>query len=176
MKGLYQDGMAIVRAYTKPDYFVTMICNPLWSEITDLLANGQTAQDRPDIVARVFKIKLDLLLKELLDSQKGIFGKVIAHMYVIEFQKRGLPHAHILLIVDTDDKPHTPEFIDTIVSAEIPDPVAFPILHQIVVSSMLHGPCGAHNLHSPCMKDGKCSKKFPKAFTDHTTIPVDTYP
>ena len=176
MKGLYQDGMAIVRAYTKPDYFVTMTCNPLWSEITDLLANGQTAQDRPDIVARVFKIKLDLLLKELLDSQKGIFGKVIAHMYVIEFQKRGLPHAHILLIVDTDDKPRTPEFIDTIVSAEIPDPVAFPALHQIVVSSMLHGPCGAHNLHSPCMKDGKCSKKFPKAFTDHTTIPVDTYP
>ena len=43
MKGLYHDGMAIVRAYTKPDYFVTMTYNPLWSEITDLLINDQTA-------------------------------------------------------------------------------------------------------------------------------------
>ena len=29
MKGLYHDGMAIVRTYTKLDYFVTMTCNPL---------------------------------------------------------------------------------------------------------------------------------------------------
>jgi len=176
MKGLYHDGMAIVHDYTKPDYFITMTCNPLWSEITELLKNGQTTQDRPDIIARVFKIKLDLLLKELLHSQKGIFGKVIAHIHVVEFQKRGLPHAHNLLIVDPDDKPSAPEFIDTVVSAEIPDPIVFPALHKIIVSSMLHGPCGVQNMSSQCMKDGKCSKKFPKAFMEHTTIPLDTYP
>jgi hypothetical protein len=135
--------MVIVHAYTKPDCFVMMICDPLWSEITELLEDDQIVQYQLDIIARVFKITLALLLKELLNSQKGIFGKVITHMHIIEFQKRGLPHAHIPLIVDPNDKLSTPEFIDTIVSAEIPDPITFPTLHKIIVSSMLHGPCGA---------------------------------
>ena len=30
----FQDGMAIVREYHKPDYFITMTCNPKWKEIT----------------------------------------------------------------------------------------------------------------------------------------------
>jgi hypothetical protein len=30
---------------------------------------------------------------------KDILGKVKAYVYVIEFQKRGLPHAHWLLIM-----------------------------------------------------------------------------
>jgi len=36
-------------------------------------------------------------------------GKVIGHIHVIEFQKRGLPHAHILLIMADEDKPQTTE-------------------------------------------------------------------
>ena len=28
---------------------------------------------------------------------KQVFGEVIGYMYTVEFQKRGLPHAHILL-------------------------------------------------------------------------------
>jgi hypothetical protein len=97
-------------------------------------------------------------------------------MHIIEFQKRGLPHAHILLIMDQNDKPCTPEFVDTVVSAELPDPILFPDLHNIIITSMLHGPCGARNMQSPCMKDGKYSKKYPKPFSEHTTLPVDTYP
>ena len=30
----FQDGMAIVREYHKPDYFITMTCNPKWPEST----------------------------------------------------------------------------------------------------------------------------------------------
>jgi hypothetical protein len=174
MLGYYHDSMAIVRYWGKPDLFITMTCNPKWPEILRHLLPGQTAQDRPDLVARVFKIKLDLLLKDL--THNGVFGKVLAHMHVIEFQKRGLPHAHILLILAAVDKPRTPEDIDTIVSAELPDPHLFPALYQTVISSMLHGPCGLHNTNAPCMKDGKCSKKFPKPFADQTTLPPDQYP
>ena len=47
----FQDAMAIVRNYHKPDLFITMTCNPRWPEITSGLAPGQTAQDRPDLVA-----------------------------------------------------------------------------------------------------------------------------
>ena len=54
--------------------------------------------------------------------KKNVLGKVKAHTVTIEWQKRGLTHAHILLIMADEDKPKTPEMIDRIVSAEIPDP------------------------------------------------------
>ena len=48
------------------------------------------------IVARVFKMKLDQMLKEIEVDE--IFGPVAGLCYSIEYQKRGLPHAHILII------------------------------------------------------------------------------
>ncbi|KAL6730964.1 hypothetical protein Aduo_001880 [Ancylostoma duodenale] len=50
----YQDAMAIVAKYGKPDYFLTFTCNPQWREIVDNLYPGQNSSDRPDLVARVF--------------------------------------------------------------------------------------------------------------------------
>jgi hypothetical protein len=49
--------MAICREYHKPDFFITMTCNPKWEEITKELRPGETVEDRPDLVARVFKLK-----------------------------------------------------------------------------------------------------------------------
>jgi hypothetical protein len=74
-----------------------MTCNPNWDEIRNELYPDQTAQDRPDLIARVFREKLEELKRRLL--KKGILGKVKAYMHVLEFQKRGLPHAHFLLIM-----------------------------------------------------------------------------
>ena len=45
---------------------------------------------RPDLVARVFKFKLDALLDDI--EKHHVLGKPIAKIHVIEFQKRGLPH------------------------------------------------------------------------------------
>ena len=92
----FQDGMAICRKFRKPDLFITFTCNPKWVEITRELREGETVEDRPDIVARVFKLKKDQLMRDLKSGM--VFGKVVAFLWVIEFQKRGLPHAHILLI------------------------------------------------------------------------------
>ncbi|XP_044595144.1 uncharacterized protein LOC123272415 [Cotesia glomerata] len=41
---------------------------------------------------------------------------------------------------------------------------------------MIHGPCGTFNRSSPCMSDGKCTKNFPKDFTNDTITNVDGYP
>jgi hypothetical protein len=58
MAQLYQDSMAIVRQYGKPDLFSTMTCNPKWEEIVSALKPGKIANDRPDLVTRVFVGKL----------------------------------------------------------------------------------------------------------------------
>ena len=168
MSKCYQDSMAIVRAYGKPSLFITFTCNPKWDEIVSELFPGQDCVDRPDISSRVFELKLKSLLSEILD--KGIFGSAVAHVSVVEYQKRGLPHAHILIILE---KPIRPDDIDLVVSAELPNPVTQERLHSLVSAHMVHGPCGEANPECPCMVEGKCSKKFPKAFCDQSMCEVD---
>src|SRR5436853_3051838 len=90
LQQLYQDSMAIVREFGKPDLFITVTCNPTWPEITNELLPNQKSSDRPDLVARVFKLKLKSITEDLF--KKAVLGKVKAHVCVIEFQKRGLPH------------------------------------------------------------------------------------
>ncbi|CAB3241223.1 unnamed protein product [Arctia plantaginis] len=66
--------------------------------------------------------------------------------------------------------------LDDIISAEIPDPVTDPHLHDIVTTQMLHGPCGALNPLSPCMADGKCTKRYPRPLVAETVTGNDGYP
>jgi hypothetical protein len=57
-------------------------------EALDQHSKGLKPQDRPDIVNRVFHLKLQQLLKRLTTSQ--YFGRRIGIFWVVEFQKRGL--------------------------------------------------------------------------------------
>ena len=93
---LYQDAMAIVRHFGKPDFFITFTCNPHWKEITAELLEHQTAADHQDLKSQVFKLKLQSLLHDIYYGSANVLGKMIALIYVIEWQKRGPPHAHIL--------------------------------------------------------------------------------
>ena len=146
-----QDALALARRFKGADLFITMTCNPKWREITESLEKGQKASDRPDIVVRVFHQKLQALLKELDEGQ--IFGKALAVVHVVEFQKRGLPHAHILLTLAPEDRPQTTDDYDKIITSELPDKDTEPELYDIVTQNMLHGPCGAR-----CQKNGRCTK------------------
>jgi len=83
MAQLYQDSMAIVHQYGKPDLFITMTYNPKWEEIVSALKPDKIANDRPDLVTRVFVSKLRHLLDKLL--KKGIFGGVVANIHVVEW-------------------------------------------------------------------------------------------
>lgn len=56
-----QDGLTYVKHYGSPDLFITFTCYPNWNEISDLLLPGQSPSDRHDIIARVFKQKLNIL-------------------------------------------------------------------------------------------------------------------
>ncbi|XP_076938404.1 uncharacterized protein LOC143606551 [Bidens hawaiensis] len=77
-----------------------MTCNPQWPEICDNLKPGQIAQDRPDLVSRVFRAKLEDLKEQLL--KKHLLEEVKAYIYVIEFQKHG--HDKQVIQIDPDEQ------------------------------------------------------------------------
>jgi hypothetical protein len=74
----YQDGMAICRVFGAPDLFVTFTCNPKWDEISNalLMEPGQTHADRPDIITRVFKMKINSYTEGVRTGQA--FGSIDA--------------------------------------------------------------------------------------------------
>ncbi|XP_061351494.1 uncharacterized protein LOC133296511 [Gastrolobium bilobum] len=123
----------------------------------------------------------------ILETQSGTLKRIdVKHplylalqyplLFSYEFQKRGLPHAHILLFLHPHDKPSTASDIDSLISTEIPNPNDNPALHEVVNNFMIHGPYGVANLKSTCMHGGKCTKRFPKKFLPGTTIDEEGFP
>ncbi|KAG6645201.1 hypothetical protein CIPAW_08G106200 [Carya illinoinensis] len=127
MQKRYMEAMTLVQRYGKPDIFLTITCNPNWKEISAELKPHEETQNRPDLIARVFKAKLEELKDQLFKWE--IFGK-----------KRGLPHAHFLIILRRDWKLYAPESFDQIVSAELPDKNKNLHLYTAVTKHMMHGP------------------------------------
>lgn len=76
MRQLYQDSVAIVGKHRKPDLFITMTCNPQWREIKENLLPNQTASNRPDIVGRVFSLKVDCLLGAIV--KETLFADILS--------------------------------------------------------------------------------------------------
>ncbi|XP_026436148.1 uncharacterized protein LOC113334012 [Papaver somniferum] len=174
MHEIYQDSMAITRFHHHPDIFLTMTANPNWTEKRNALFPRQTALDRPDLVARVFELKRKALMKEI--QEKKVFGTVFAHVYTIEFQKRGLPHMHCLIFLKDSEKIRTSDMVDKFVSSEFPDEKNDPILFDTVSKCMVHGSCGDRDPGAPCMAKGKCTKGYPNNYTDTTTLDEGGYP
>jgi len=147
----------------RPDIFLTFTCNSSWPEIIEASKPDHPA-DRPDIVARVFQLRVEELMRDIMD--RHVLGRIVAFTRVIEFQKRGLPHCHMLLILADECKPRDTETVDKLVQAEIPDPELYPRLYKLVTGCMMHRAC--HSLpDAACRKDCsdsdvQCKKRFPK--------------
>ncbi|KAF9492605.1 hypothetical protein BDN71DRAFT_1483753 [Pleurotus eryngii] len=103
MQQRFQDAMAIARHFRK--------------EIEHELLPGQTSYDRPDLVAQVFQLK-KAILEEITVQTNRIFRRTVTYVYTVEFQKRDLPHMHILIFLVDEDKLLTPEDIDSCISAD----------------------------------------------------------
>ena len=109
------DSLAITATYGQPTFFITFTCNPEWPEIQSQCSPGQDFHDIPVIVCHVFKQKLAHFECDLhaMFPNAGVVQYVI---HSIEFQKRGLPHAHILLCYSKDCV--LPDNIDSVILAD----------------------------------------------------------
>ncbi|UYV76887.1 hypothetical protein LAZ67_14002300 [Cordylochernes scorpioides] len=166
-----QDCMTYVRKYGRPDLFITFTCNPEWPEIKLMQFPTQGAFVRHDLVARIFQLKVTKLID--LITKGDVFGKPQCWCYTIEWQKRGLPHAHILLWLKEKIRPNQ---IDSIICAEIPNAEVDASLFRTVTKNMIHGPCG-HGYPNPgCMERGRCQKKYPRLLLAETQTDRDGYP
>ncbi|XP_074362500.1 ATP-dependent DNA helicase RRM3-like [Apium graveolens] len=145
MQQNFQDALAVCRYIEHPDIFLTMTCNSLWDKIQKMMeyVPGCIAPNCPDIISRVFRLKLDQLMVDIKDKKH--FGVCIGVMYFVEFQKRGLPHVHMLIWLDADSKKNLKQNVDKFVSAEIPNPLLDLVGYVAVKEFMIHGPCGDKN-------------------------------
>ena len=78
MQQNFQDSLAVCRKIGYPDLFLTMTCNPYWDEIMQMMSLLPCCrpEDCPDIISRVFKLKLDQLYDDI--KNKNRFGKCLS--------------------------------------------------------------------------------------------------
>jgi hypothetical protein len=170
---LYLDALTLPQRYHCPDLFITFTCNPKWPEIQREIPQGNSYRDHPDIVARVFWLKFKAMMADIVENK--IFGDVQGYVWRIEWQARGLPHVHLLLILVRSIR--TIRSIDSIVSAEVPDPSMFPELYCIVNEFQIHSPCD-HDSSASCRDNAKklCKRHFPKEMSRETILLSNKFP
>lgn len=148
LRKLARNALIIVSDLGKPTFFITLTCNPNWPDIVSELLEGQTAFDRTDVTCRVFKHRLAAFLHNLR------YGKYFGNkekpkflIHVIEYQHRGMPHAHIVVSFydaptsDANTEEELAAFIDMHITAEhMSQPETDEDLHyeQLITDHMTH--------------------------------------
>ena len=162
LKALSLNALAVVTELGQPTVFITLTVNPKWKEIEEQLLEGQTAFDRPDVVVQVFKQRrLSALIHNLKNGKYFGGRKTIYKIYVIEYQHRGLPHAHIVVKlkdVDDNDKDAKLLFIDEHIRARFPPEGEDIEYARLIEEHMIHTCSDADN---GCLNDqGHCKRGY----------------
>jgi len=180
---LARNSQTVVSEFGSPTLFITVTCNTAWPEIQEMLLPGQTAFDRPDIVCRVFHARLQALLHNL-KAGKYTKGGIIYMMYVIEYQHRGLPHAHIVVKLsdapDKQDVDASAKWVDQHITALMPrvDANSTPeeIAHRDFVQKHLTHTCST-GVNGCLDNNGHCTKGFhDTTIQEHTTFDIKGHP
>jgi len=134
LRSLAKNALALVSEFGRPNLFITLTCNPYWPEILEQLLPGQTAYDRGDVVCQVFFRKLQAMLQNIRAGKYFKFNgtelegyRIHFEVRVIEYQRRGLPHVHLVIKFEEhaslpryEDKPALAKWIDDHISAVYP--------------------------------------------------------
>ena len=164
MKKNFEDAMATVRVFGTPSLFITFTASAGAPEVKACLnaqgLKGQTAVDRWDLVSAVFNEHVRCMIRELMVD--NVFGEAVARFHVLEFQKRGLPHVHLLVWLAEGDAVTDASSIDSIISAQLPQATA--LRDQVCLTNV-------HKCDTHCRDAfGGCNKRYPKDACEETRI------
>jgi hypothetical protein len=115
MTALARNALILVSEFGCPHVFITLTCNPKWPEIRSQLLTGQTAFDHPDVTSAVFKSCFDQMKTNIRDGKYFGSRELTYHFHVIEYQYRGLSHAHLVAWLEDAygiDDPNRDNLID----------------------------------------------------------------
>jgi len=153
----YSNALAMTRKFGSPTFFITVTGNQGWEDYRKACQKvGADPASAPDLMMRVFELKLKKLMNMITGTKnggKGIFGKCVAYLVSIEYQKRGNPHAHMLFWIE--DREETAAYVDDFISARVPGPKDDSFLHNLVRKYMLH----------VCSPDSVCRNRDTKKCT-----------
>ena len=187
-RNLVDDGMAVIGRYGNPTLFITFTGNPAWPEFLEAVRITTGKDPPPDahvlfpaLLVRVFKAKLYALENDLKVGSIFVHRQVFIQR-VIEFQKRYIPHAHIVIRLDAPDPTpnmvdswittrmfyheECPQFsgdIDSCIRAKCDCPAH--ILNRFIFSKMRHTKC----TEGKCLTPTGCKKGYP---FDHAGEPT----
>src|SRR5258705_8035871 len=139
-----QDATTYLRYGGKPSFFITYTINPVSKKsgrkpVQENRIHGQSKKGSGS-GCKKFKKRNYKFMHVLTKGQ--VFGKFNYWLYSIEWQNRGLSHAHILIWLLQGLNPNQ---IDENMSDEIPNPQIDKKLQDIVIRNMVHGPCSTLN-------------------------------
>ena len=143
-KNMLSDVLSMVKQLGIPSFFLTLSCADLrWNEfpiiISKLKGKELSAEElsamsyfekcellnsNPVLLARHFQYRVETFFKEIVLN--GPLGKIQYYVIRVEFQTRGSPHVHCLLwakdmpTLSNETLPQYEEFVDSVVSADIP--------------------------------------------------------
>ena len=120
-----------------------------------------------------------------MDLKNHVFGRYTGYIYIIEYQKRGLPHIYLLLFLRRDAIFLTPNLVNEVICVELLD-LLWDLtgeLIAVVTSQISHGlyslnnnpkaPYIARNIPIVLLA---CQKRFPKVFMAIIIIRENKYP
>lgn len=169
-------GMAQIYRFGPPTLFITITANPYWREIQENLLPGQQWYHDMFLVNLVFSLKLREFISDIESGKYFNNTKPVYVQYVIEFQKRGLPHAHILVRLE-GVQPSTATEVDMLSTVSLPLPCASQCsrctqcrLRDHVRSHMWHT-CYPARCNPTDVKPATCKYGFP--FTPQAATSVD---
>jgi hypothetical protein len=162
-----QDALALTcgEGGLQPEYFITLTANPSWPEFQVELLPGQTINDRPDLLTRIFMARVDAIRPHI----ERIFGRgqrTGMYIEVFQFQGRGLPHVHIVYSREAGSPAITLADIDEVITAEMPPSdgtEAMERTRQLVRAHLIHQ-------HSErCLRrTGECQWNYPQPRQERT--------
>jgi hypothetical protein len=188
-----RDALSLVAEYGRPTFFLTLTCNPDWEELQEVIPEDHNAYIAADRTVQVFKMKLDKFLENLRNghyfssySKDGTIKRYPVYIVdVIEYQNRGLPHAHIVYQLtnspSTDSEiTNTVSFIDEFVHStkmypsdnDTEEDYKYQeLVHKCMIHTCRGGDNGCLNEHGIC-KRGYNKIIIPETFIDERGFPV----